>query len=571
MPQYYYRIFGVKFGPVSLDLLQHEIASGQLLGGHEVRAENESNWMSVDDFVGQVAQQVFDRNTVQQSPPSTLTWDGGHDDIEPMVVGVADQSIKTTALWFCRGSRIGRGPYNFDELCSYARRRELGAADELSLTEHGPWTPVRSIGRLMAEIHQIEIPGTISPLLSCATNAATEPVSQAIAPLSAGQQLVSADNLPVLADHQPVLGNPEVKTQWYVRMGHVEHGPIELQKMIEMVEAGRILPMDRVRQSDTSEWTQAQAIPALFPSTSKSNQSGSTFSLKSVRPTIPAPQSYTKKGSYSAHVVPIPPILPAANPYASWPSTSPPPAHSAAPRPARSKDPATLPVAESRALIGGSGSPTESNRQSAIVQVKSLPTLPATERNIDANQSSEQPIGDLPRTAKGESKHKLRRGQFKEPQLIDAKNMIMLAGILLAVLYARRSMMTASVEDFISPYNDLSAIHRTLEEKRSENQTMELWAFSRKEVVHKIESAKQKIRNLNSKHPIRNLLLTLGDSLAAAAKSDTRDDVTMHMQDAYKLLVDSSKELRKWKDEEFQRELQRKRRPIANVETGADR
>ncbi|MEI8019695.1 MAG: GYF domain-containing protein [Schlesneria sp.] len=571
MPQYYYRIFGVKFGPVSLELLQHEIASGQLLGRHEVRAENASNWMSVDDFV---AHRVVDRNPVQQLPHSTLTWDGGHDDVETAGVGGADQSIKTLGVWFCRGSQIGRGPFNFDELCSYARRRELVADDELSLTEHGPWTPVRSIGRLMEQIPQTTITGSISPLMSAATNTATESVTQTPDPLSAGHQLVSADQRSVLADHQSVSGDTEVKTQWYVRMGHVEHGPIELQKMIEMVEAGRILPMDRVRQSDKSEWTQAHAIPALFPSTSKSNQAGSTFSLKSIRPTIPVPQSYTKKGGYSAHVVPVPPIMQVAVqhvPQVSWPSTSPSPAHSTAQQPVRSMETAPLPAAQARALISDSGLPVESNRQPAIVQVKSPPTQRATERNVDIHQSSQQRTGDLTNTDKVESKHKLRRGQFKEPQLIDAKNIIMLAGILLALLFAWRSLMTASVEDFIMPYNDLCMIHRTLEGKRSENQTMDLWAFARKESVYKIESIKQKIRNLNSKHPIRNKLLAFGDSLAAAAKSDTRDDVTNHMQDAFKWLVDTSKEFRKWKDGEFQKELQRRRHPNARLEAEKDR
>ena len=188
-----------------------------------------------------------------------------------------------------------------------------------------------------------------------------------------------------------------------------------------------------------------------------------------------------------------------------------------------------------------------------------------------SHQSSQQRTGDLTNTDKVESKHKLRRGQFKEPQLIDAKNIIMLAGILLALLFAWRSLMTASVEDFIMPYNDLCMIHRTLEGKRSENQTMDLWAFARKESVYKIESIKQKIRNLNSKHPIRNKLLAFGDSLAAAAKSDTRDDVTNHMQDAFKWLVDTSKEFRKWKDGEFQKELQRRRHPNARLEAEKDR
>ena len=564
MSQYFYRIFGVKFGPVSLELLQHEIASGQLLDRNEVRAENESNWISVADFV---ARRETDRNPVQHSAPSTLTWDGGHDDIETIDKSDADQSTNVPGLWFCRGSRVGRGPYNFDELRSFARRQELAPDDELSLTDHGPWTPVRSIGPLMAEMPASVITEIISPIMSAETTAETELVTQGKGPVFSGQEPVAANQRPVLTDGESELGNTEDNTLWYVRMGHVEHGPIELQKMINMIEAGRILPTDRVRQRDTSEWKQVHAIPALFPS--KSNQSGSTFSLKSVRPTIPVPQNYVKKGGYSAHVVPIPPIMPVPVQYAPpapWSSTSSLSAHSTVQRSARAAESASSPATELRALISSSGLPTESSRISTMGLPKSRPGETATERNSDAHQSSGQPISDPPLNVAGESKHKLRSGQFKEPQLVDAKNLIMAAGVLLAVLFTWRSFMTASIEEFVVPYSDLAGNYRSLDEKRSENPTMELWAFARKEVVYKIESIKQKIRNLNSTHPIRNMLLSLGDSLVAAAKSETRDDVALHMQDAHKLLVDSSKEFRKWKDEEFQKEIQRKGRVKPNAD-----
>ena len=423
MSQYYYRIFGVNFGPVSLELLQHEIASGQLLGGHEVRAEGETCWTRVADFVGQLS-----------------------------------------------------------------------------------------------------------------------------------------------TENQSVIKSTEAKSQWYVRMGHVEHGPIQFEKLIEMAKAGRILPMDFVRQSDQSGWTKAQAIPALF--SSSSDQSGSTFSLKSVRPTLAVPQSFTQK-AYSAHVVPIPPVLlaPRQDSTHSGRTSSSPSKHFNVSQPAGPVVSAPLQVIAPQSLVGSSDRPTVSSQQANLIPPQGPQSEQATERNVGTNQSAAQAMNDSPPKIKGESKHKLRRGQFKEPQLIDGKNLIMAAGVVLSLLFAWRSLMEASVGDLEEPYSELGGIYRTLDEKRSENPTMELWAFARKETVYKIESVKQKIRNLNSKHPVRNILLSFGDSLVAAAKSETHDEVAMHMQDAFKSLIKSSQEFRKWKDEEFQKELQRKKRTMTITKT----
>jgi GYF domain 2 len=606
MSQYYYRIFGVKFGPVSLELLQHEIASGQLLGGHEVRAENDSNWMSIADFV---AQSSTERNPSPPHPAdSTLTWDGGHDDCEITEVA-ANQVTKTLGLWFCRGSRVGRGPYNFDELIALARRQELLADDEVSLKENGPWTTVRSIGRLMAEIPRI------SPLLQAATNTATDLISQATAAVSAGSQLVSDDHLPVLSSHQPVLSDhqpvlsshqpvlsshqpvlsshqpvlsshqpvlsddqpdlhakSEAKTQWYVRMGQVEHGPIELQKMIDMVEAGRILPTDRVRESDKPEWTQAQAIPALFPANSKSNQSASTFSLKSVRPAIPVPQSYMKKGNYSGHVVPIPPLMPALvqqGPLATRPATSPAPTNFTIQRSSQNNPSATSPVTESRA--GGYVQPTDSPRPFTSVQSSKPSGEPGAGGSVDSHSSSDQPFYDSSRKGDGESKHKLRRGQFKEPQLTGFLNWFIVAAASLLLFMIWRSSLAPDIEKFESPFSELVSVYNSLDLKRSENPTMELWAFARKEAVYKIESAKQKIKNINTNHPIPKALISLADRLNLVAKSQTSEDVTTHMEDARNSLHVALKEIREYKDQKFQKELQRKRSSKPDSKFGEER
>ena len=582
MSQYYYRIFGVKFGPISLELLQHEIASGQLLGGHEVRAEEETDWTRVSDFV---AQQLSHLNPVPQDDSSILTWDGGHDDTETGKVAHDDHSTRSVGIWFCHGSRVGRGPYHFDDLLSLARSKDLVPDDELSLTDHGPWIPVRSIERLMAEMPH-SVTENVSPSLP-ATYAIAELASEATLPVLTEHQTAYAEFQPVLTEekpasaehqaafpnHQPELGNTETRTQWYVRMGNVEHGPIEFEKLIDMAKAGRILPMDCVRQSDQSDWTRAQTIPALFSSNSIANQSGSAFSLKSVRPTLAVPHSFTQKG-YSAHVVPIPPVMPAPLQHAthpSWQSTSPPSAKSTAQQPAPKVGSATSSSTETRTLIGSSGLTTASSRQASVVQPTSPHSGLAVDRRIGTEPSSGQTKTVPPRKVNAESKHKLRRGQFKEPQLIDGKNLIMAVGAILALLFAWRNLMTASADDFVTPYGELGTIYSTLDEKRAENPTMELWAFARKEVVYKIESVKQKIRNINSKHPVRNILLSFGDSLVAAARSETHEEVTAHMQDAFNLFIECSKEFRKMKDEEFQKELQRKRRTRSITTTPAER
>ena len=544
--QYYYRIFGVNFGPVSLELLQREIASGQLSGDHEVRCADETSWTRVADFI---AQGFTHHIPTIQTTESIPTWNGRHGAIESVdTVVEVPAAKKEVEQLFCRGARVGRGPYTFDNLLSFARRGELFADDELSIMEHGPWTTVRSISSLMSEISDQQAKHSSPPL--AVANPAENSVEK-LAAVMAEQQPIPISHQPESTDHRSELADLETKTLWYVRMGRAEHGPFEFQKLIDMVTAGRILPMDRVRQSDQTEWTIAQTIPALFSSNSGSQPSGSSFSSKPTRPSLAEPTGSMQR-VFTPQDMPIPPVTPVPVHHGAHPPFQP-----AATTVINSP---TLDSAHSRrsvpqTLISGSDLKVESAQQSTLPKI-SL-SYPERGRNDGVNQSPEQrKSGPYPKFD-GESKLKARRGQVEKTQSHGLWNWIIAAAGCVLIIGVGRSMIPADVGQFESPLGELSTAYHALENERSENPNMEVKALATKEFFDKIDSTKQRIKNLSTEHPIRLILLTLSDNLICATKSETSDELTTHMEVSRNLLDFATREMQKWKDELLQKEGKR--------------
>ena len=406
MSQYYFRIHGVNFGPVSLEWLQREFDSGQLSGA-EVRTADETNWTPVADVV------------------------------------------------------------------------EQGLTDYTPTTQSGP---------------------------------TSEPVEV------------------------------EIETMWYVRMGRAEHGPIAFQKLMELATAGRILPIDRVRQSDQTEWTIAQAIPFLFSSNSSSISGGSSFSS---RPTPsrhsqadPMNRGHAPQGATSPPVTTAPvqhavqlPLQPSAETATN----------------SQTKDSAHPQRSVLQTLNSGSELTVESTRQS--IPQESSPGNRELGRNAGVDQSPKQPkSGPYPKF-KGEIKPKPRTRQVGDPQPLFSWNLILAAAGCVLIIFIGRSLIPAVVGQFESPLAELSAAYQALDKDRSENPNGEVRAVATKEFLDKLESTQQRVKNLSTEHPIRLVLLTLSDNLIWAAKSKTDEELTTDMEVSRHLLDFATQEMQKWKDD----------------------
>jgi GYF domain 2 len=409
MSKYFYRIYGVKFGPVSLELLQNEIASGQLSGA-EVRLEDEDRWTPIAEFI---AQRVSHHSPTTHATPS---------------IPVSESDVVTA------------------------------------------------------------------------------------------------------------------QTLWYVRMGRAEHGPMELQKLIEMVTAGRILPMDRVRQSHQTEWTNAQAIPALFSPNSDSLTGVSSFVSSPTR-SSPAKSTGSVQREHITQGVHIPQVTSAPVHNIPDPSFQP-----AAPVEA---DPSAMDSTRSQPLlpqtrIGGSVLAAELTPPASRLR---SPTHPEVGRNDGVNQSPKPPkSGPYPKF-KGESKPKTERDKTEGFLPSGLWNWIIAAAGCVLIIGIGRSLIPADVGQFEFPLGELSAAYQALDKERSENPDGEVRALATKDFVDKVGSVKQSVSNLSTDHPIRLILLTLSDNLIWAAKSETSEELTTYMEVSSNLLNFATKEMQKWKDE----------------------
>ena len=123
--QWYYRLFGEEFGPVSVETLQSLMESGTLGDSDDVRPDGSSAWTSVAQAFGESA----------TAPAATATATAGTDD---------DQQ------WYCQLLGQELGPLSFEELVKFAENGELSADDDVRFGASGKWRKVGSIGRLVS-------------------------------------------------------------------------------------------------------------------------------------------------------------------------------------------------------------------------------------------------------------------------------------------------------------------------------------------------------------------------------------------------------------------------------------
>lgn len=341
------------------------------------------------------------------------------------------------------------------------------------------------------------------------------------------------------------IDDADAQALWYVRIGRAEHGPIEFQKLLEMVTSGRVLPIDRVRQSDQTEWTNALEVPALYPSASGSIRGGSSLSTKPTRPSV-AESPGSVKRSHAQQAAAIRQAAPAQAPvqHQTHPTFQP-AVQTATSSPAI--DTADLQRTEPQTLNSGADFKVEStrqltNREHSLSHTKLSP-------NVGVNQSPpEQKSGPYPKF-KGEIKPKPRRDQIGDSQPLFSWNLVMGLACCILIFCIGRSMIPAEVGQFESSLADLSTAYHALDKERSENADGEVRALASTEFIDKIESTKRRIISLSTEHDIRLILLTLSDNLIWAAKSDENDQLMTYLEVSRNLLDSATQKMQKWKDE----------------------
>jgi hypothetical protein len=240
-PRWYYRLFGQEFGPVPIDLLIQVIASGQLKPLDEVRADPNTTWVRVRDFLAGPA--AADKNVASAPAPA------------PEAPAAADE-------WFCQSKNVGPDPYTFAELLFHARQGLLEPNDQIRFGSQGAWRRAGSIGRLMAEFPFQPMSAASAP--SPAPQANEHKPNNAAVPVR--NDAPAAVPTGILTPAVPATQAPATapSDEWYVQLGTMTCGPMKLAELLEWVRAGRLQPTDGVRRGATSNWVYAGMLPMLL-------------------------------------------------------------------------------------------------------------------------------------------------------------------------------------------------------------------------------------------------------------------------------------------------------------------
>lgn len=338
---WFYRLFGEEFGPVPHEMLVALLENGTLSASDEVRAENGTHWLPIQE--------------VLNAPEDQTLASAGQATLE----GLGD----TQNGWYCKVLGRELGPMGFDEIQSFVEEGQLGAEAEVKLGSGGKWRTVRSIGRLMAVLpfqkgeHKIpegrssrefDIPSQVSaakPVDAPRPSSSRSRISDEFdddddvdeeerRPRRKKKRRRSSDaqgyaggtppfgmpaffpgapgagfggyppaatpgyGMPAMGGAygnqwgQPAVPAP-VDHLWYAWIGGQEYGPIEYSQLTQWAAAGQLASSDYVKQGQTSQYVLASTIAGLMPPAA------------SAKPEVQAPAVVTPTVSTPAVVTPV--------------------------------------------------------------------------------------------------------------------------------------------------------------------------------------------------------------------------------------------------------------------------
>ncbi len=191
---WYYRVFGEEFGPVSLNDLRESATNGTLSSDDEVRPEALTMWIPA-----KAVRELQDLYEVAVESASTVTG----------TMNAAAASPAVTDEWYYRFSDNAEtevGPLPFDGIIELAKSGRLMADDEVRLGVDSKWRRAGNMGRLVA----------VLPYQTRRRNPAPAPTAEApqeveATPVNAVQDLL--DSLPdeAVEDPQTIVMTPRPK------------------------------------------------------------------------------------------------------------------------------------------------------------------------------------------------------------------------------------------------------------------------------------------------------------------------------------------------------------------------
>lgn len=266
--EWYYRMFGQDFGPVSFNELKQLADLGSISPDDEVRRSSGSDWSPASD----VADLGLSAGPKKSAPTAIaeLPAPGGAS-------GAND--------WYYMFHGVEMGPIGFEEIVEFAQQGQLEANDEVRLGASGKWRRVGSIGRLVAVLpyHEPITPTPPPPVV------APRPVVKAPTPVQPEPVAAPAVEAAVeAAPTQPVVDTaliqaeaayvgatqaakslvawalaPNLDPTWWGWIGGAERGPVGFVQIYEWATTGQLQLTDYVKNGLLGQYTPAANVPGL--------------------------------------------------------------------------------------------------------------------------------------------------------------------------------------------------------------------------------------------------------------------------------------------------------------------
>lgn len=324
MDNWYYKLFGAEFGPISFDELVELAKSQTISGDDEVRFGEEGVWRragSIGQLMTHLPYQAAKKPISSSVNPdgavaeSNAQW-SNDDDFETTA---EMEAPKIEDRWWCQILGTEMGPMTFEELGDLAKNHTISRDDQVRFGQSGNWRRAGSIGPLMAhfpfqaaervittgqkrtgdQIPVMDVPAptaapapnpyvahqSVQPAVTYApaqpavayapvqTPAAYVPVPPAVAQapvvqapvvqVAAPAPIETAAPAPTASAATPASG-AATDELWWCLIDNKEYGPVDLAKIKEWAASGRLHSYDYLRVG-LADYVQASEVPGLFP------------------------------------------------------------------------------------------------------------------------------------------------------------------------------------------------------------------------------------------------------------------------------------------------------------------
>jgi len=321
MSGWYYKLFGAEFGPVTLDELV-ELAKGHSLSvDDEVRFGEDGAWRRAGS-IGQLMTHLpyqASKKAIGAAANSQEPQDGQWSSDADFETAAVVEPPKLEDRWWCKILDNEVGPMTFDDLAEMAKNHTMSRDDQVRFGEGGRWRRAGSIGPLMAHF-----PFQASErFIATGKKDSKEQIDvvdvESRAPFPVDPAPIQAAPI---ASPPPAAAPPEVaapsknEERWWCLIQDKEYGPVDLEKIMEWAESGRLHSYDYVRLG-RNDYVPASEVPGLFPKRPEPM-------AKPAAPSRSSERSLTPKPRTDAAISTVSDTQPAISPAAERPPYTPP-------------------------------------------------------------------------------------------------------------------------------------------------------------------------------------------------------------------------------------------------------